>query len=210
MENFCIIYLIRHGETQANLNKIVSGHFDSPLTEAGEDQAKIRGQELKAIAFDAVFSSDLIRAKRTAELIALDRKLAVQTHKLIRERFFGHWEGRPEGEFLKDNKELIALRKTLSDSQKPHFKYSFGYESDADIAARMITFLREIAVGFAGKTVLVVAHGSIMRATLMHLGFARQEELPAGSIENTGYVVLESDGVDFFLKETKGINKAKV
>ncbi len=201
------IYIVRHGETQANFDKVVAGHFDSPLTPAGEKQAMERAATLKHIHFDAIFSSDLIRAKRTAELIAADRKLATNTIRLIRERFFGHWEGKPEKIFQEENKELFELKNKLLEEQKRNFKYSYEYESDNDIAARMFLFLREIAVVFAGKTVLVVSHGSIMRGMLMHLGYATTGELPAGSIENTGYVVLESDGVDFFIKETKGVNK---
>lgn len=201
------IYLVRHGETKANSEKIVSGHFDSPLSEMGQKQAKKRAEHLKSVKFDAIFSSDLIRAKNTAELISANRQLAINTHWLIRERFFGHWEGQPESVFMEENKHLFELKKTLSEQQKRNFKYSFAYESDNDIAARMLLFLREIAVTFSGQTVLVVSHGSIMRATLMHLGFANSDELPTGSIENTGYVVLESDGVDFFIKETQGVNK---
>ena len=213
MENskqYCTIYLVRHGETKANLEEIVSGHFDSPLTEKGEEQAKLRGEDLKKVHFDAVFSSDLIRAKRTAELISLNRKLEVNTAKLLRERFFGEWEGKPISEFVEKNKHLFELEKKLSEEEKQKFKLYPSYESNREIAGRMLTFLREVAATFIGKTVLVVAHGSITRGTLMHLGFAKADELPAGAIENTGYVVLQSDGVDFFIRETKGINKVNI
>ncbi len=203
------IYVVRHGETHANLNKIVSGHFDSPLTVTGEQQAKLRQESLNNVYFDAVFSSDLVRAKRTAEIITIDRKLAVNTTGLIRERFFGVWEGRLIEDVLKESKHMIEWREKLTETQKRQSKMNFGYESDEQIAWRLMIFLREVAVTYAGQTILVVVHGSIIRATLMHLGFATYDELPTGSIENTGYVVLESDGVDFFIKETLGINKVK-
>jgi broad specificity phosphatase PhoE len=209
-QKYCTIYLLRHGQTHANVDKIVAGHFDSPLTSQGEEQAKKRGEELKSIPFDAFFSSDLVRAKRTAEFIAAQRKMAVNTQTLLRERFFGQWEGGPDSVFFSENKELMELKKSLSEQQKRDFKYSYEYESDNQIAERMLLFLREIAVTYLGKKVLVVSHGSIMRGTLMHLGFVNHDELPSGSIENTGYVVLESDGVDFFIRETKGINKTKI
>lgn len=204
------IYIVRHGQTEANEQKIVSGYFDSPLTSNGEQQAQRRAEDLKHIHFDVVFSSDLVRAKRTAEIIVSDRQLAVNTTRLIRERFFGDWEGRLISEVVEESKKMIAWRETLSEDGKRASKMNFGYESDNDIAWRLITFLREVAVIYSGKTLLVVAHGSIMRALLMHLGFALYEELPSGSIENTGYIVLESDGVDFFIKETVGINKVKI
>ena len=206
---YCTIYIVRHGETNANLEEIVSGHFDSPLTEKGENQARARGEDLKKIHFDAVFSSDLIRAKRTAEIISLDRQLEVNTSNLLRERFFGKWEGKTISDFIEKNKQLFELEKKFSESQRQTFKPYPDYESNSEIAGRMLTFLREAAVTYTAKTVLVVAHGSILRSLLFHLGFAKTDELPAGSIENTGYVVLQSDGVDFFVKETKGINKIK-
>jgi len=209
-QKYCTIYLVRHGETKANLEEIVSGHFDSPLTEKGEEQAKARGKDLKKIHFDAVFSSDLIRAKRTAELISLDRKLEVNTAKLLRERFFGEWEGKPISEFVEKNKHLFELEKKLSEEERQKFKPYAAYESNSEIAGRMLNFLREVAVTYLGRIVLVVAHGSITRGTLMHLGFAKADELPAGAIENTGYVVLQSDGVDFFIRETKGVNKREL
>ena len=195
--NLTKIYIVRHGETEANAARVVSGHFDSPLTSIGEEQAESRRESLKHINFDAVFSSDLVRAKRTAEIIAVDRKLAVNTTRLIRERCFGRWEGRPISEVVEESKKMLAWRETLTEEGKRASKMNFGYESDNDIAWRLITFLREVAVTYLGQTILVVVHGSITRALLMHLGFAKYDELPSGSIENTGYIVLESDGVDF-------------
>lgn len=209
-QKYCTIYLVRHGEAQANVDKIVAGYFDTQLTPQGQQQARERGEHLKAIHFDTVFSSDLVRAKKTAELIAADRKLAVNTSRLLRERFFSKWEGGPEEVFLKENKELLNFKNSLTEQQKRDFKYNFDYESDNDIASRMLLFLREAAVTYLGKTILVVTHGSIMRGTLMHLGFAKHDELPPHTIDNTGYAVIECDGVDFFIKETNGIHKKKL
>ncbi len=209
-ENYTKFYIVRHGQTEANEQEIVSGHFDSPLTPVGEKQAKERAETLKHIHFDAIFSSDLVRAKRTAEVIAADRKLAVNTARLIRERCFGDWEGRPTKEVMEESRHMIEWRKTLTEEGKRASKMNYGYESDDDIAWRLMTFLREVAVTYLGQTICVVVHGSIMRAMLMHLGFANYDELPAGSIENTGYCMIESDGVDFFIRETVGVNKREI
>ena len=84
------------------------------------------------------------------------------------------------------------------------------YETEQDLINRVLVFLREAAVTYLGKTVLVVTHGGMIRSLLMHLGFGSFDELPSGCVENTGYIVLQSDGVDFFIKETKGINKKQV
>jgi broad specificity phosphatase PhoE len=57
---------------------------------------------------------------------------------------------------------------------------------------------------------LAVSHGGAMRALLMHLGYATFDELRGRSVENTAYIKLDSDGIDFFVKETKGINKQQL
>lgn len=208
--NFCTIYIVRHGETEHNVNHIIQGQTDSPLTEKGLKQAVEARELFKAIDFDAVFSSDLLRAQRTAEIIAAEKKLAVNTNQLLRERRFGKYESLPREAYLKENKRLFEEMKTMTESQKRQVRFGKDYENEEELAGRFITFLREIAVTYSGQTVLAVAHGGIMRALLMHLGFGSFDELRDGNtIKNTGYFVLESDGVDFFIKETVGIEKAK-
>lgn len=205
---YCTIYVVRHGETEYNVKKILQGQTDSALTQLGEKQARERAESLKHIHFDAIFSSDMPRAQRTAEIIILDRQLAVTTSRLLRERAFGRFDGKPAQEFQEQNKMLLKKMDKLSESEKRGFKFYEGYETDTEIASRMITFLREVAVTYPGKIVLVVSHGAIIRALLVHLGYGSFDELPAGTVVHLAYVKLESDGVDFFIKETEGINKA--
>jgi broad specificity phosphatase PhoE len=199
------IYIVRHGQTTSNLEAIVAGITDTPLTEQGQQQAHLRGKDLASVEFDVVFSSDLIRAKNTAEIISLNRQLAVNTTELLRERNFGDWEGRPEAEIQRENQHLFEELKKLSAKEKLNFKFNPGYESGTEIIERFLIFLREVAVTYSGKALLVISHGSIMRSVLMHLGFGSYDDLPPGCIDNTGYFVLESDGVDFFIKKTVGI-----
>jgi broad specificity phosphatase PhoE len=203
---YCTIYIVRHGETLNNVNAVVQGQTDSKLTEAGIDQAKIFGQEFKNIHLDAVFSSDLGRAMNTAELIKLNRELAINTTKLLRERNFGPFEGLPAKEYVEVNRELLEKLKTLGEKDKAAFKLHPDHESNDEIAVRMLTFLREAAAAYAGKTILLVSHGSIMRAFLVHLGVASYDQLPSGNIDNLGHIKLLSDGVDFFVSELKGIH----
>lgn len=204
-KNYCTLYIVRHGQSLSNVEKIVAGHTNKPLSPEGEAQAKARAQDLDAVKFDVAFSSDLARAHKTAEIISLNRQLVVNTIQLLRERNFGEWESRPETEFLEENRHLLEKLESLSEQEKQDLKIGQGYESNSEIAQRFITVLREIAVTYLGKTVLVVSHGSIMRSLLMLLGFATYASLPSGSVSNTGYFVLESDGVDFFIKKTEGI-----
>lgn len=211
------IYLVRHGESEANARaaKGEDGNaaimFDAqdgaPLTEKGKDQANILSKEFKGIHFDALFSSDLIRAKNTAEAVALERKLAVQASGLIRERELSRYVNK-----LNKTKDQVRLEMqkelaVLDEKDKLAYKHTDAMESVEEAAIRLMTFLREIALAYSGKTVLVANHGNLIRCTLTKLGWASFDELPDGAVDNTGYVLLESDGVDFSIKETYGIHK---
>ncbi len=205
-EKYCTIYILRHGETEHNVNEIIQGQADSPLTQKGESQAKGMAQELKDMHFDVVFSSDLGRANRTAEIIKLERELAVNTSKLIRERSFGVYEGRTAKDYYAENQAMLEKLQTLSEKDKHSFRLYPSQETNEEISSRMMTFLREIAAAYPGKTVLAVSHGSIMRALLVALGVASYDQIPGSAIENLGYIVLKSDGVDFFVSGLKRIN----
>ncbi len=202
-----VFYIVRHGETIWNVKRKLQGHFDSSLTELGLSQAKSLGKKKKNIHFDAVFSSDLIRAKHTAEIITLERKMAVQTTKLLRERSFGSLEGKSYKIFEKELKSMVDKFEKLTDKEKKSFKFSKEMESDEELVGRFITFLREVALAYSGKTILVVSHGGMMRSLLIHLGFGSYKTVPPGAVSNSGYIKLVSDGIEFEIKETEGIMK---
>lgn len=191
------IYIARHGETQWNVQKKIQGHTDSPLTKNGIIQAKNLATELKEISFSAVYSSDLLRAKRTAEFVALERELIVETTEALRERNFGKYEG--------SQKRVLELLEELASKNISY--ETEGIETDEKITERVITFLREISVAYPGKTVLVITHGGILIRLLRHLGYFTTEQLKEYKIGNTAWIKLESDGVDFFIKETKRIER---
>lgn len=193
------LYIVRHAESESNVKEIVNGLEDYPLTKNGEAQAQAIGKELNHINFDAVFSSDLMRAKRTAEIIVLEKKLAVKTTEALRERNFGKFSGKP----IKELFELFDSWKTLSYSELIKQRPADDAESDEEIIARLITFLREIAVAYQGKNVLITTHGGIIYNFLAHLGVINHKKLVI--IENTALVVVESDGIDFNVLEKKGV-----
>lgn len=205
--NLCTIYLVRHGETEFNVKEIIQGHTDSPLTENGKNQAKTVQEAFKNLEFSAVFSSDLLRAVHTAEIISAERKLAVNTQKLLRERHFGKYDGRPAEEFRQENQHLFEKIRALPEPERRKVKFGEAYESEEEVGGRTIQILREIAVTYAGKNVLAVTHGGVMRSLLIRLGYGSYEELKGKTIGNAAYVILQSDGVDFYIKETKGIKK---
>lgn len=198
-----IIYLVRHGLTDWNEKGLFQGQTDIPLNKKGEEQARAVAKKFLKIKFDAVFSSDLVRAKRTAEIIALEKKIAIKTTKLLRERDFGSFEGRHLKEVLKELKtDIKNLRRTISLKAK-----ELGVESDEEIMIRFLSFLREIAIAWRGKKVLVVTHGSVLRIFLLKLGFVTPEENDLLEIKNLAIIKVKSDGVDFFIEKTWGVEK---
>lgn len=207
MTKYTTFYVVRHGETVWNKEGRLQGQQDSPLTENGLGQARTVAQKLKGINFDAMFSSDLLRAKRTAEIIALEHELAVDTTEALRERKFGKVEGKTHAELRNDLKEIMEKFDAMPQEEKFTYRFVEDMESDDEVATRFTTYLREMAVAYAGKTVLLVCHGGLMRAFLIKIGYGTHTELPPGTIDNTAYFKLESDGVDFVIKETDGIHK---
>ena len=203
------IYIVRHGQSEYNVQRRMAGHADPPLTKHGEKQAKLLSKKLARIQFDAVFSSDLIRAKRTAEIISLDKKLAVITTERLREQHFGKFEGASYEKFNAAFRQLLHNYENTSDEVRFNFRLTSDIETDGESVTRFISFLREIAIGHLNKTILIIAHGNIMRYFLIKLGFATYKVLNLQGIDNTAYINLESDGVDFFVKETQGIHKSE-
>ena len=196
-DSLCTIIVGRHGQTEWNVSGTIQGHMDSPLTTQGEQQAHELATELKDLKFDAIFSSDLLRAKRTAEIVAIEHQLAVVTSEALRERKLGKLEGTKEDEYA-------ILQKLRESAQKSGYE-DLGIERDEQIAYRLITFLRKIVVAYPSKNVLVITHGGVLRVLLVHLGFSSNDEINSAIVSNTAYIKLKSDGVDFFIEKTKGI-----
>ncbi len=194
-------YIVRHGQTDGNVQMLLQGQMDIPLNETGRQQAKKTADKLKNIKFDLAFSSDLMRAKETTEIVALEHKLEVQTTQLLRERHFGVNEGKTYDAL----KTFDTLFQSLSYSEQRKIKSANDAESDEEITTRLITFIRETAMTHPGKTILVGTHGGIMRAFLIHLGLLTYKS-SFHAIANSAYFVLETDGIDFFVKDTYGID----
>jgi uncharacterized phosphatase len=172
-------YLVRHGETDWNKQRIIQGQTDVPLNATGEQQAKEAAKHFKKIKFDLAFSSDLLRAKRTTEIIALEHKLAVEATEVLRERHFGELQEKPSGTL----QTYFKLMKEMADEE------------------------RKSAITYPGKTILIGTHGGIIRLLLVHLGYFSYAESDRSRVKNTAHLILEGDGVDFFIKEIVGLEK---
>jgi broad specificity phosphatase PhoE len=203
------IYVVRHGESQSNVyahenpDKPAShfGEFGSSLTEKGKEQAHTLAQKLKTISFSAFFSSDLNRAKETAEIIASYYGMPVTCNRILRERFFGE----PMSNVKK--KTIEKALDQLTDEEKFAFKYFPNGESGQDVVNRFQNFLKEITYEYKSKTILVVSHSYVMRSFLIHAKFAKFDELKGGTIKNAGYFVIEMDENSFRIVDKHGITR---
>jgi len=205
------IYVLRHGESQSNVyarenpGKAASqfGPLGSSLTQKGREQAHSIAKRLQNVQFDAIFSSDLARAKETAEIIAAGRNLEVITNGAIRERSFGeHMSGNQKREI---EKELEGL----DEKEKFAFKYFPNGESGLDVVERFEKFLKQIINEYKNKTILLVTHGYVMRSFLIYEKFAKFDELLGGSIKNWGYFIVKTDGNIYKMIDKYGIYHRK-
>jgi len=149
------LLLVRHGETDWNRDGRWQGHSDTHLNDAGRDQARRVAGELGDI--DVVYSSDLARARETAEIVAEVLGLPVRLDARLRERAFGVWEGLTAAEieaaFADAHARWLAREGAGADDAEPF--EAFG--------ARVTSFLADILERHPGETVLVVAHGGSIR-----------------------------------------------
>lgn len=157
MELTTTIYLVRHGQTEANQTGIFQGHADVPLDSAGLEQARLIGERLRQVPFDAILSSDLSRAAVTARAIAGERPVLLR--KELREWDLGHWVGLTFAQVAERFPEEYRHFKDIASEGAIE-----GGESRAQFNARAERVLRALADEFAGKTILCVSHGGVLRA----------------------------------------------
>lgn len=157
------IYLLRHGETQYNADgNRYCGRTDVCLTEKGLSQASLVHSQLKDMLFDAVYSSPLERARRTAE-IASGLSSVVTDPRLI-EVDFGQWEGKTKEEFIAENRGL--WNNWMNDPATS--KAGGTGESASEVIHRVDDFYQELLRKHPSGKVLVVGHNGINRLYLAH------------------------------------------
>lgn len=102
------LWLVRHGETEANVAGLYSGHAPTALTERGIRQAQTLGKRLRAVPFQRAFCSELERTQRTTSLLLGDRDVPRQSFAALNEMFFGDWEMRHHRDLQQEDAENYA------------------------------------------------------------------------------------------------------
>lgn len=149
--------IVRHGETDWNVEKRIQGHLDIPLNATGRAQALAMAYNAAHHHFAALYSSDLTRALDTARAIGEREGLEVRVLPQIRERNYGIFEGLTAAEAAARYPEAYA-RYVARD---PHYDFETG-ESLLDFAARVAEGIDWITRHHVGQTVCAVSHGGVL------------------------------------------------
>lgn len=146
-----ILGLLRHGQTDWNIDLRLQGSTDIPLNDTGRAQARLAAATLKREDWDVIIASPLSRAKDTAEIVALELGMNVAIVPELIERSFGVAEGLDHATWRK----LYESHQVIE-----------GLESLEDLRARTVLLLDLIANEYSGQRVLAVSHGAFIRKVL--------------------------------------------
>lgn len=179
-----MIYFVRHGQTDYNLNKIYAGQQDIPLNQNGIDQAKLTAIDLQDINFDVCFCSPLIRAKQTCEeILKYHKELFPIYDDRLKERFYGDLENKTVGS-IKFNRWKIGE----DDKQTK----SLHIEDILNVYDRVSNFFDEVLDKYKDKNILVVAHSGIGRIGYAYFnGFPPDNDFSTFKIPNAGVVIFD-------------------
>ena len=171
------LVLIRHGESQWNLENRFTGWVDVPLSTKGIEEAKAAGQKLKGYTFDRAFSSVLARANDTLRIILEvlgQPHIPIEKDKALNERMYGELQGLNKAETAKRfGDEQVKIWRRSYDVRPP------GGESLKDTAERVLPYYetRIKPCLLNGETILIAAHGNSLRALVMQLDQLTREQV---------------------------------
>lgn len=157
------LYLARHGQVVNHHELRYNGHFDVDITEKGEKQMEHLAASLKGHHIEAIYSSDLIRAYKGAEMIAEELGINNERFPDLRELSLGRWEGLT----MEEAKERFPEEADLRFRDLSHYRVQGG-ENITDLSNRVIPALERLLKLHKGKTFLILAHGGVNRTILCH------------------------------------------
>jgi 2,3-bisphosphoglycerate-dependent phosphoglycerate mutase len=187
------LVLVRHGQSQWNLENRFTGWEDVPLTDQGREEARRSGRLLRDMAFDQAFTSDLQRAARTLDIVLEENRhtpVPITADQALNERHYGDLQGLNKAETAKKfGDEQVHIWRRSYDVAPP------GGESLADTAARTLPYFESKIAPLVkdGKNVLVVAHGNSLRSIVMDLEQLSREQVMELNIPTGVPIVYEID-----------------
>ncbi|UDJ81038.1 adenosylcobalamin/alpha-ribazole phosphatase [Kosakonia oryzae] len=166
------LWLIRHGETEANVAGLYSGHTPTPLTPKGLAQAQILGKLLSEVPFDRVLCSALERAQQTAGRVLERREITIETTPLLNEMFFGDWEMRHHRDLTREDPQNYAA--WCNDWQNAIPTNGEGFQAFSARIEQVIAHLADIK---DQQNILLVSHQGVLSLLI-----ARLLNMPAASL----------------------------
>ena len=158
------IDLVRHGESFFNRVGKVQGHTNSPLTELGREQARRVGEVLKIRRIETIYTSDLVRALETAQIVGGVLGLEPVVLEGFREIALGQWEGRPIEEIRReDSKNLELWYSRPMEARIP------GAESLEDFRERVLGTFQGLLGRHREGRIALISHGGVLSVIISHV-----------------------------------------
>jgi 2,3-bisphosphoglycerate-dependent phosphoglycerate mutase len=187
------LVLLRHGESQWNLENRFTGWVDVPLSPKGEQEARAAGQKLAGIKFDQAYTSVLKRAIDTLAIVLEvigQTGLPIEKDKALNERMYGELQGLNKTETAKKyGEQQVKIWRRSYDTRPP------GGESLKDTADRVLPYYEQHIRPqiLAGKNILIAAHGNSLRALVMQLDKLSREAVLELNIPTGAPLLYEFD-----------------
>ncbi len=183
------IYIIRHGKTAWNVDRLLQGGTDIELNKDGRNLAIKTGEGLKDIHFDKIYSSPLKRALETAELIRGDRDIPIETDNRLREISFGSREGERSMAVKDDPNDPFYFFFHAPEKYDP-----LDGESFQSVMERTKSFLTEVVEPLKNeyKRIMIVGHGAMNKGLMCHILNHGVEDYWSGELQkNCAFTIVE-------------------
>ena len=195
------LVLIRHGQSQWNLENRFTGWVDVPLTDAGREEARRGAELIRHLRFDRAFTSKLQRAQETLRIVLEEigqPNVPIEQDQALNERHYGELQGLDKAETAKKfGDEQVLIWRRSYDVAPP------GGESLKDTASRTLPYFTHAILPLvkAGQTILVAAHGNSLRSIVMELDRLTKEQILKLNLATGAPIVYEIDGDGHILKK---------
>lgn len=190
-----VAHWVRHGQTEWNRAGRIQGQTDSPLTDVGRAQARATAGVLRGRSAVALYTSDLGRARATADALGAALDLKPRPDARLRELHYGILEGKTWREVETEHPDLYRTIRGGSPDVRPP-----GGESRRDMVGRALEFLADIHRTHADEEVVVVSHGGVVAYVLRTVLQIPYEARPRFRTPNCSISTFIHDGLDWRLQ----------
>lgn len=181
------VLLIRHGQTDWNVERRIMGHRPIPLNRRGQREAKLIAKALARIPVDAIFSSPFLRAIQTATIISKNQKKKPIVSHEVAEIHYGDWIGK-KFEEVSSEKAFQIYHQTPRKAQAP------GGEKMTSVQKRAVKFVESLRKKYQKGRVVVVSHADVIKSILVHYLGLDLNELLRFRVDNASLSFLLFNG----------------